>query len=315
MSKSKVLQVLLVLSLVLNLAFAFVLVQNKTDLLSLRSTSALQSKYPFLSHRALSTNTNDILLNFLGLRQNLQKQVAPYNDNFGFYFEYLPSGTSIGVNSTNDFYSASLFKVPVVMAYYHYLERTGKSGETLMIQKEDIDKNFGDLWKKGAGAKISSDDAIRLALSESDNTAAKVIARKVEDQDFQAVYPALDLNLQTGSGGAILSARDYSTVIKALYFSSVIKREDSNKVLQYLSQSKFDDKLVAGLPKGTLVAHKIGDYRDGKDNKSYMDCGIVYLPQRPYMLCMMSVGDEKTAQSRMSKLSKTIYNYVSSVDN
>lgn len=311
--KNKIFILIFTFSILLNISFFYVLVGNKSGLDFLKKTSALESKYPFLSRRILASSSNDILLNFLKLRQILNKQTEPYKDSFGVYFEYLPTGTSIGVNSTNEFYSASLFKTPIIMAYYHYLERTGKNGEDLIIQKEDINKNFGDLWKRGAGAKISSEEAVKLALSESDNTAARVIARRIQDQDFQAVYDSLGVDFVTGSGGAIISTRDYSTILKALYFSSVLNRDDSNKILKYLSESQFNDKLVAGLPSGTLVAHKIGDYRDEKNNQAYTDCGIVYLPQRPYMLCMLSVGDENTARERMSKLSKTIFDYVSTV--
>ncbi len=311
MSKNRVLPLIFVLSLLLNFSFLYVLIQNRGSLNILKSTAALQAKYPFLSRRAMSDSPNDLILNFLNLRNQLTKQTEPYGNNFSAYFEYLPTGTSIGINSTQEFYAASLFKVPVIMAYYHKLERVKDTNDdVLIIEKQDLDKDFGTLWKKGAGTKIKASEAIFLALSQSDNTAAKVIARQVDNQDFQAVYQALDINLQTGTGGAITTTRDYSKSLKALYFASVINRDHSNQILMDLSKSPFNDELVAGLPSGTLVSHKIGDYRDAKNNKAYYDCGIVYVPRRPYLLCISSVTDEQTARQRMKEISQAIYDYI-----
>ena len=315
MSRNKFLLLIFVLSLLLNFSFLYVLIQNRVSLNFLSSTASLQAKYPFLSRRAMNDNPNDLILNFLNLRNELTKQTAPYQNNFSAYFEYLPTGTSVGINSTQEFYAASLFKVPVIMAYYHKQERVGNiNDEVLIIEKQDLDKNFGNLWKKGARTKIKASEAIFLALSRSDNTAAKVIARQVDEEDFQAVYQALDINFQTGSGGAITTTRDYSKSLKALYFASVINRDHSNQILMDLSKSSFNDKLVAGLPSGTLVAHKIGDYRDAKNNQAFYDCGLVYLPKRPYLLCMSSVGDQNTAKSRMKNFSKSVFDYVTSID-
>ncbi len=67
-------------------------------------------------------------------------------------------------------------------------------------------------------------------------------------------------------------------------------------------------------PSNVLVAHKIGDYNDDKGNEAFMDCGIVYVPRRPYALCMLSIGDEQTARERMQAVSGTIYDYISSVE-
>ncbi len=276
----------------------------------------LQEKYPHLSRRILQEYPVDILINFLDLRTRLRSEVEPYGDSFGFYFEYLPTGTSIGVNEKTEFHAASLFKVPVVMAYYRQRERLDMDSDPeIEIKEEYLDNEFGTLYRKGAGHKIKMSEAVRLALEESDNTAAKLIASNVQELDFNDVYGGVDIELLTDEDGAIMTAKNYSSVLKSLYFSAVLEKDSSEEILNYLSNSKFNNKLVAGVDPDITVAHKIGDFIDKETGaKAYMDCGVVYYPRRPYLLCMVSRTDEETAKSRMSYVSKIIFDYISDVD-
>lgn len=303
------------LSLVVNFALGLLLLNSWPQIKKADDFNKAQKQYPLLSKRVLQDFPQDILINFLDLRTQLRETVNPWESSFGFYFEYLPTGVSIGINEKEEFYAASLFKVPVIMAYYNKRESDGLLGdEQFTVLQEDIDSQFGTLWKKGVGYKIKSSEAIRLALEESDNTAAKIIARSIRKESFQNVYDSIDIDLSVASGGAILTTKNYTSILKALYFSAVLQKNDSQAILDMLTKSKFNDKLVAGVGNGIVVAHKIGDYTDRAENTAFMDCGIVYVPRRPYSLCMISVGDEETARERMSKVSKMIYDYVSKAD-
>jgi beta-lactamase class A len=255
------------------------------------------------------------LINFLALRNNLKTETDPFGTSFGMYFEYLPTGTSIGVNSTDEFHAASLFKTPIVMAYYHTRERLGKTDDPIITLKpEDLDSQFGNLWQKGAGYQLKASEAVRLALEESDNTAAKSLVPYVGSVDFEAVYQGLDIDLTVDKDGAVLTPKSYASIFKALYFSSVLSKDSSQEILNYLAHSKFPDKLAAGVPSNITIAHKIGDFVEKNGNgEAFMDCGIVYIPRRPYLLCMVSKTDEQTARERMQDISKMIYDFVSSI--
>ncbi|MCL6096326.1 MAG: class A beta-lactamase-related serine hydrolase [Patescibacteria group bacterium] len=271
--------------------------------------------YPLLATRILLENPVDVLVSFLPLRNSLKNETDPWGDSFGMYFEYLPTGTSVNINGTSEFHAASLFKTPVVMAYFRTRERLNKTDDpTVSLRPEDLDSQFGNLWKKGAGYKIKLSEAVRLALEESDNTAARVLVPFIGSVDFEAVYQGLDINLNVDKSGAILTAKSYSSIFKALYFSSVLNKEDSQKILNYLSNSKFPDKIEAGVPDSVNVAHKIGDFVDKQGNEAFTDCGIIYVPRRPYLLCLVSKTDEQTARERMQDISKLIYDFVSSTN-
>jgi len=316
LSHKKLLLIVLILfaSIILNAVGAFYLWVNNSSQ-SNQTFEQLQVKYPLISKRILQDPPIDILINFLALRQNLKTETAPFGSSFGIYFEYLPTGTSIGVNSTDEFHAASLFKTPIVMAYYHTRERLGKTDDPIITLKpEDLDSQFGNLWQKGAGYQLKASEAVRLALEESDNTAAKSLVPYVGSVDFEAVYQGLDIDLTVDKDGAVLTPKSYASIFKALYFSSVLSKDSSQEILNYLAHSKFPDKLAAGVPSNITVAHKIGDFVEKNGNgEAFMDCGIIYIPRRPYLLCMVSKTDEQTARVRMQDISKMIYDFVSSI--
>lgn len=315
MGVNKVLILFLVLSLVANVIAISLLNANTAEVKGTQDFTRMQEKYPLVSKRILQELPQDILINFMDLRTVLRSQVAPYGDKFGLYFEYLPTGTSININGNSEFYAASLFKIPVIMAYLHGKERTGSTDDPIIeIKKEHLDSEFGDLWKKGAGTKMRASEAIRLAIVDSDNTAIKALIPYVQNEDFDKVYSGLDIVLNADSKGALISAKSYGSILKSLYFSSILNKDNSHLILELLTKTNFSDKMVAGVPPDVLVAHKIGDYKDDKGEEGYRDCGIVYVSRRPYLLCMVSSTDEQTARERMQAVSKTIYDYVANIE-
>jgi beta-lactamase class A len=271
--------------------------------------SALQSKYPLISKKVLTDSANDLLINFLPLRQKLHQETDPYQDAIALYFQYLPTGTTIGINEDAEFTAASLLKVPVVMAYFHRKEMLNQmSDPTVTIQEKELDSHFGDLYKKGQGYNLNLQDAVRLALTKSDNTASLVLADHITDSDFNFVYEGLDIVPTLEGNTPVISAQEYSSILRALYFSSVLDKDDSEKILELLTQTDFTSMLPAGVPNTVKVAHKIGLI----DKELYNDCGIIYVPNRPYTLCVIAKGSTATATARIKRISQMVYDYVSS---
>lgn len=271
----------------------------------------LKKQYPLIAQRALlrqnSNTSNDLITNILPLRTEIHKIIDPYKDSFALYFEYLPTGTSIGINEDSEFTPASLLKVPVVMAYYYKKERLGLiMAPMVTLTPSELNTRFGDFYKKGAGQSVSLDEAAKLAIEKSDNTASLVLADYISDDDYRYVQEGLDIPLDLKGKAPIITAQQYSSILKALYISSILNKDDSQEILDLLSHTDFHDMLPSGIPDGVTVAHKIGLI----DEQIYNDCGIVYVPRRPYLLCMISQSDSTTAKSRMKMVSKTIYDYV-----
>lgn len=255
---------------------------------------------------------NDFLIHFVPLRNAMNEYVAKQKEEIGVYFEYLPTGTSIGVNDRLEVRFASLIKIPVVMAAYKQIEQGNLSlHNSIIIQEENIHKGFGTLWKKGAGTTITIDEAIRLSLVESDNTALRAITSQLPLGAIEDVFNNLDITVDSGDGYPIISPKNYSSILRSLYLSSYLDRKDSYAILEYLTKTPFADMIDAGVPDTITVAHKIGVF---DPLGIFSDCGIVYVPNRPYIICVMVKADQTTATNHMQILSKMIYGFVSRVD-
>lgn len=279
-----------------------------------QSSDNTWAKYPLLSKRIFTDNPTDIIVNFVPLRKNLEAKFSglPQGTKYSFYFEYLPSGTSIRIGDDNELVAASLIKVPLVMDLY----RSAELGLTdldkeVVIQQDELDSEYGELWKQGAGTKVPLRKLARLAVAESDNTASRAIFNhikfmlKAEDQ----CLVQLDVDQKMKDGQAVITAKSYSSVLKSLYFASCVNKASSNEILSYLTQSNEVDRLTKNLPSNIKVAHKNGVYNQ---TWSESDCGIVYADKRPYVVCMMIGLPINQADAFMADVSKEIYDFVSS---
>jgi hypothetical protein len=186
-------------------------------------------------------------------------------------------------------------------------------GQKITLKQEWLDDAFGDLYKKGAGYQLTLREAAKIMLEDSDNTALNAISFSTQDllTDEQTPINALDLEITVDENNnytIAIGPRDYSSVLKCLYFSCYLNKEHSQELLGYLTNSSFDARLRDGIAdKSIPVAHKIGNYAQSVQS----DCGIVYLPNRNYALCVMLKGaDDKETDKKIADLSRLVYEFV-----
>lgn len=279
-------------------------------------TNQQASSYPLLAKRIFSENPNDVLIDFAPLRAALRQYFGQVNADYSFYFEYLFTGSSVRIDASEDdgIVAASLVKLPIVMNLYRAVELGRlQLNQEVEIQAEWLDKGFGDLWKQGAGTKITLQQAAQLALQQSDNTAVRVIQESVVPVMAEGEFALQVLDVDHVVGGDLrtkIRAKEYSSILKCLYLACFVNEDHSQQILRDLTQTSFSDRIPAGVPKDVLVAHKIGVYGDEADS----DCGIVYLPNRPYLLCIMLSLPAAQANQYMVAVSRLVYDFVSDQD-
>jgi beta-lactamase class A len=280
------------------------------------SAAIQEEKYPLLAKRIFVDNPNDVIINFADLREKLRDYMKINNLGGSIYFEYLPTGTSVRVEGDDEYVAASLMKIPVVMEMYKEAELGRLDIDKKMpLRAEWLDKDFGDLYKKGVGYELTLREAAKEALSKSDNTAVAMILSNTRGilSLNENVISSLDVTFNRDDKSQIaISARSYASFLKCLYFSCYNNYQNSQDILESLTKSEFNNRLRQGVPVEVKVAHKIGTY----SNITQSDCGVVYEPKRNYLLCaMLQTTDTDTGNKHVADISKITYDFVVSNGN
>ncbi len=86
-----------------------------------------------------------------------------------------------------------------------------------------------------------------------------------------------------------MSTGNYAVVLRTLFSATYLNRLNSEKTLELLSKTYYKDGIVEGVPSNIPVAHKFG-LREAQSVTELHDCGIIYYPDHPYLLCVMTAG-------------------------
>jgi len=151
---------------------------------------------------------------------------------------------------------------------------------------------------------------IALMLQESDNDAASILAQYIPVEKIDQVYSDLGVQKVSDYNSYNTDVKTYSGFFRVLYNASYLDRVSSNEVLQMLANSTFSNGLVAGVPSSVAVAHKFGErYTVSEQAPDQLhDCGIVYVPEKNYILCVMTRGSDYEKQANfIAAVSRTVY--------
>ncbi len=232
------------------------------------------------------------------------------------YFRDLNNGPWFGINETRRFAPASLLKVGVMMAYYKWAETEPDvlrrqiqfGGTALPMPNQTIPAGK----KLKTGGIYTIDELIEQMIIYSDNEADIVLLNYLGEARFLDIFKKLDIELNAGSMiDDIMSVKKYGSLFRILYNASYLSKDYSEKALGLLTRTKFAKGLTAHLPADLQLAHKFGERTIG-DVKQLHDCGIIYFPGNPYLLCVMSRGrDIKLLESGIAEISKTAFKEVS----
>lgn len=286
-------------------------------------TSATSETYPYIAKRLFTQHPNDTLINFTNLRSSLKSYVDQSPEKIGLYFEYLPTGVSITIGGGTEFYCASLVKLPVVMRTYAFIEQGKLSlDDVLTVEQKQIDRNFGSLWKRGPGIKLTIRELIKFILDDSDNTAFNVLYEKVNVQLLQDqpsgnhasddVYDFLDIPRAAQGITPMITPKNYTSILKSLFFSAYLSYRDSNEVLKIMTQPHAKNWMRAAIRSDIPVADKIGVYDvEPKNLQVFADCGIIYYPERAYTLCVMvNSPDAQASIGHIQDISRQVFTFI-----
>lgn len=306
---NKIYLVLIILLIITNItSLSFLIYRNNLD-----AAERFGSQYPLINVARNFIDQKHFITNLQPLRDDLNKLVAENGPSaISIYFEFLNTGANISINPDAKIWPASLVKVPLAMGVMKKIENGDWTEENeLVLMKDDRDSAWGDLYKKPIGSRFTISFLLQELLTNSDNTAFRILYRNLSTDELQDIIRAVGLDELFDQEGKI-SAKEYSRIFRSLYTSSYLKRENSQKILKWLAESPYQEYLGQGIPKEITFSHKIGD---NKNVDIILDSGIVYIPNRPYLITVtidFSQGEmnREKALELMKIISEKSFQYI-----
>lgn len=298
------------LSFVVGGLLIYIIINEKNSFTAKFSENRYMDKYEYISPLLeCDTYESNELAWFDNKIENKAKELMSNGKttHVSYYFRDLNNGVWFGIDENELFSPASLFKTPVMISY---MKEAEENPELLSrkITFTEADKNYEKQNIKPTtemilGSSYTVEELISRMMIYSDNSALRILLREGDSFAYRVFYD-LDVGIKSDEEGLenFMSVYEYSRFFRILYNGSYLNFENSNKALELLTKVEFKDG---------LVAHKFGERQFGEE-KQLHDCGIVYHPEKPYLLCVMTRGkDLSTLPQVISELSKVTYEEVS----
>jgi beta-lactamase class A len=248
-------------------------------------------------------------------------QTKKMADTVSVYFRSLYDGPWFGIKPDDSFFPASLLKVPIMVAYFKMAE----TNPSLLTKKITYDEGYQKLGNFNEdqyfksektiqpGQTYTVEELIEYMIKYSDNNAKNILVMNFDDMN-QLFQVYVDLGIATPpelkTGEDVLSVHEFATFFRVLFNASYLSKEMSKKALELLTQTTFNLGIKEGVPDKTTVADKFGEHTFD-DIKQLHDCGIVYHPGNPYILCIMTRGSNfDSLEKVISGISKAVYDNV-----
>ena len=282
-------------------------------------------QYPLINPLLYSDSAKDTSAEYKMLATSMSSYIdsskkAGTSDNVSVYFRDLNSAEWTGVNENDTYTPGSMLKIVAMMS---------------VLKLSESDPSFFDtkFYYQATSTAFehypSTDDlpsglySVRDLMSDmivySDNAALDaLLSDKAINNEFTSLYDLFRLPVSS-SPNDYMSPKSYAVLFRTLYNSTLFQWILSEQVLDLLTKTTFNEGLVAGVPDTVAVAHKFGESNDilidGQTEHELHDCGIIYYPDDPYLLCIMTKGQDFTSlQEVVSGLSKIAYQFVDQKD-
>ena len=198
-----------------------------------------------------------------------------------------------------------MLKVPLLIEFLHEAEDDPSIlNKKVAISSTDINTSISQNIKSEGflvlGGEYTLTEILEFMIEKSDNTAVLALIRNIDKRGVGDVFESIGVPFKDISTEVSIRVKDYAGFFRVLFNSSYLSREMSEKALEILIKSEYIDGIVAGVPKEVKVAHKFGERNIiGEENSMQLhDCGIIYYPSKPYILCIMTKGNSFENQSK-----------------
>ena len=220
------------------------------------------------------------------LVQHLDELVSAFPGGAGLWVADPLTGKALYSHDADEpVIPASLYKLGVLTE----AERRVDAGELhygdiITIEEEDIteDGSF-----EVAGTQLTLDEALEAMITISDNGAAVALWHVLGPENINATLERAGVTgfhvFLNWDEDNVVTPHAVGTLLTLLAQRKLISATASDRMVARLQRQQINDRLPAGLPEGTVVAHKTGNL-PGLTH----DAGIIFTPSGPRVVVAMT---------------------------
>lgn len=237
------------------------------------------------------------------------------------YFRDLIHGPVMGINEHEDFSPASLLKLPLAFVFLaqsevepELLSHTIKyTGETSVLKQRVQPSRSAK-----SGEVYTIEQLVEMMILYSDNASYEALEAFLKATPERGllrteIFRELGLISPIDQIQETVTTRGYASLFRILFNASYLTPDHSEKLLSWLAHTEYDKGIVSGVPPHIPVAHKFGERYLSENIKQLHDCGIIYYPGNPYLLCVMTRGsDFNELETVIQNVSRIVYEEVDS---
>ena len=254
-----------------------------------------------------------------------KKQAGAYT-SASVYLKDVQAGVYININPDSLYDPASLMKVPLLMIYLKQAETNPQLLKKTFVFTQQAQNSTVALIKDKSlvvGKSYTVQELLYHMIVYSDNESFWILY----DHFGEDIFKELDKKLTIPANYDIIhysktdkhfiaNVNSMAYYFMVLYNASYLTKTASKYALDILTKSTFKEGIAKGIDPNVLIAHKFGErtlsYYVGNKLENlqteFHEFGIVYLKNRPYLLGVMTRGQQSNElQSIVSDISKMVY--------
>lgn len=267
-------------------------------------------------YQGILQEESKLLFNFEPLEEAIKEYISKKDETISVYLINARDSSALSINNEIQYEPASLNKLPLAIAILNKVEKGELNlNDILEIKDENRDASSGELYKIENKEK-TIDELLREMLVNSDNTAYKVLVEQVTKEEIEKLSYYLDYyQYNELSKYYTVNAESNVRLFSSLYLSTVLKKENSEKILSYMTDSTLDIHKISGIPEDIKVSHKFANYYQ-KGEQYFHDCGIMYLENSRMIYCIMTKDISGVeAEQIIGSIVHSIHQYVTKSKN
>lgn len=259
---------------------------------------------------------------FTGLKATIQNyidenKVSGRITSASVYFRDLITAEWMDCNPDLTYHPGSLAKVPMLFAYLKKAETDPSIlKKTLFFDKVAEGHVHNQTFNGKAIVKGNSytvRELLDYMIGSSDNAATYLLNTNMGFDPYLKIFSDLGLRVpSTTDRNYEMSTKEYSRFLIVLYNSTYLSTEMSQMACSILNNNEFNDGILKALPSTLKVIHKFGEMGDNTKNSHELhESAIVFYENRPYLLTVMTKGnDKKLLPEMLTRISSIAFDYV-----